>query len=237
MPETDFSEIRDLIEAIPGEACGGGQPEFLYRLSLQTVGWGDVVEIGTNAGRSAIALAYGQKVKGGGPIYSIDLYEHPDIRRNLERAGVQEYVKRVVLPSHRAARGWDRPVELLWIDGDHTWRGVSSDITQWAHLLQPGGVIAFHDYPGHDRSCEVSKALRKHVFSDPARYRVLSDREAGSIIAFQRLAEAGRDSVGKRLSRRVYWHYRNARTVLVRLSPGLAGRAARAFGQRTGGKP
>jgi len=63
MPEIDFTEVGDLIAAIPGEACGGGQAEFLFRLSLQTVGRGEIVEIGTNAGRSAIALAYGQKVK------------------------------------------------------------------------------------------------------------------------------------------------------------------------------
>jgi hypothetical protein len=220
-----FKEINHLISSIPGDVCSGRQPEFLYKLSFETKGIGEIVEIGTNVGKTAIALAYGQKVKNGKPVYSIDIYEHPDIGKNLEKAGVADYVNRIVLPSHKMAKQWEKPIEMLWIDGDHSYRGVCSDIRNWAHFVVPGGIVAFHDYPGHRHSQEVWKALRKYIFKDPYLYRVISDRAAGSIIVFQKLhRQPVLKNPGQRFKNRLYWLYRNARSLLVRYFPGLAKR-------------
>lgn len=38
-----------------------------------------------------------------------------------------------------------RPVDLLFIDGDHTYEGVRADFELYAPLVRPGGLIAFHD--------------------------------------------------------------------------------------------
>jgi len=37
------------------------------------------------------------------------------------------------------------PVDLLFIDGDHTEKGVEADYRDYHHLVRPGGIIAFHD--------------------------------------------------------------------------------------------
>ena len=225
MPDASFRDIKEILESIPGDVCRGTQPEFLYNLSRGTKGTGEIVEIGTNVGKTAIALAYGQKQKKGKPIYSIDIYEHPQVKSNLEKAGVADYVNRIVLPSHKMAKQWEKPIELLWIDGDHSYRGVCSDIRNWAHFVVKGGIVAFHDYPGHRRSNEVWKALRKYIFKDPYRYRVVSDRAAGSIIVFQKLHhQPVPQNPGRRLKNRLYWLYRNARSLAVRYFPGLARR-------------
>ncbi len=85
-----FVEIDRILNSIPQGVCGGRQPEFLYHLSNGLQGAGEVVEIGTNVGKSAIALAYGQKIKENGrPIHTIDVYEHADIVSNLEKARVR----------------------------------------------------------------------------------------------------------------------------------------------------
>jgi hypothetical protein len=34
---------------------------------------------------------------------------------------------------------------LLWIDGDHTYKGVKADFDSWSPFVIPGGVVAFHD--------------------------------------------------------------------------------------------
>jgi len=225
MQAPEFKEINALIETIPGDVCSGTQPEFLYKLSFGTEGTGEIVEIGTNVGKTAIALAYGQKVKKGMPIYSIDIYEHPDIKKNLEKAGVTDYVNRFVMPSRKMAKTWEKPIELLWIDGDHSYKGVCYDIKHWVRFVAVGGVIAFHDYPGHKRSKEVWKALRKYLFKNPYTYRVLSDREAGSIIAFRKInREPGMENTGGRFKNRLYWLYRNTRSLAVAYFPGLAKR-------------
>jgi predicted O-methyltransferase YrrM len=38
-----------------------------------------------------------------------------------------------------------RPVDFLFIDGDHGYDGVRSDFERYRALVRPGGLIAFHD--------------------------------------------------------------------------------------------
>ena len=39
----------------------------------------------------------------------------------------------------------DEQIDFLFIDGDHTYRGVKSDYEMYGPLVRPGGIIAFHD--------------------------------------------------------------------------------------------
>lgn len=39
----------------------------------------------------------------------------------------------------------DRPIDVLFIDGDHTYDGVRNDYVNYRGLVRDGGVIAFHD--------------------------------------------------------------------------------------------
>jgi predicted O-methyltransferase YrrM len=57
---------------------------------------------------------------------------------------IQETVDRV-----RSLTG-GRPVDFLFIDGDHSYEGVKRDFELWSPLVRPGGLIAFHDMrPDH----------------------------------------------------------------------------------------
>jgi len=53
----------------------------------------------------------------------------------------------------------NRQVDILFIDGDHTYEGVSKDFQMYSPLVKKGGIVAFHDIVIHDKSsgCEVSK--------------------------------------------------------------------------------
>lgn len=42
-----------------------------------------------------------------------------------------------------------RPIDVLFIDGDHTYDGVSKDFEWYAPLVGPNGIVAFHDICGH----------------------------------------------------------------------------------------
>lgn len=48
-------------------------------------------------------------------------------------------------------------LDLLYIDGDHTYDGVKRDFEMYAPLVQKGGVVIFHDIVHHRRElgCEV----------------------------------------------------------------------------------
>lgn len=42
-----------------------------------------------------------------------------------------------------------RMLDVLWIDGDHTYNGVKSDYDLFNPFVRPGGLIAFHDIIVH----------------------------------------------------------------------------------------
>lgn len=42
--------------------------------------------------------------------------------------------------------GDNDPVDLVFIDGDHSYRGAKGDILAWLPNIKPGGVIAVHDF-------------------------------------------------------------------------------------------
>jgi cephalosporin hydroxylase len=44
----------------------------------------------------------------------------------------------------------DHPLDLLFIDGDHSYEGVKSDFVNYSPLVRPGGLIVLHDIvPDH----------------------------------------------------------------------------------------
>lgn len=48
-----------------------------------------------------------------------------------------------------------RPIDALFIDGDHTYAGVSQDFFMYGALVRPGGLIAFHDIKTNHQRHEV----------------------------------------------------------------------------------
>jgi cephalosporin hydroxylase len=54
-------------------------------------------------------------------------------------------------------------VDLLFIDGDHTYQGVKADWEMYHPLVRRGGIVAFHDvlhHPGHPL-VEVGEAYQR----------------------------------------------------------------------------
>lgn len=50
-------------------------------------------------------------------------------------------------------------IDVLFIDGDHSYEGVKADFELWHHLVRPGGLVIFHDILPHKvvAHCEVDK--------------------------------------------------------------------------------
>jgi predicted O-methyltransferase YrrM len=188
MSSLPIDTVLSMIDEIPERMCGHPQPLYLYQLSRSLQGIGEVVEIGTCAGKSTVALAFGQKEKSGRKVWTIDIAEHPSFRSNLEKTQVGDWVTPIISRSSLVAQSWDKPVELLWIDGDHRRNAIVTDIKCWSRFVVEGGFMAFHDYPGADVMNETHRALYTYLFSKPGAWRIVSDREAGSIIVFQRLS-------------------------------------------------
>jgi predicted O-methyltransferase YrrM len=60
------------------------------------------------------------------------------------------------------------PVDVLFIDGDHSYAGVKADHEMYAPLVRPGGLIAFHDIVAHpdQPGIEVSRYWEEIRTSD-----------------------------------------------------------------------
>jgi predicted O-methyltransferase YrrM len=130
------------------------QGRALYQAARATSGRGAIVEIGSWKGRSTVWLAAGARLAGQ-RVVAIDPHCHsredPDARTlaefqaNIARAGLADWVEPMVMTSSAAAAVLTSPVELLFIDGDHTPAAVARDAALWLPRLAEGGTVMFHD--------------------------------------------------------------------------------------------
>jgi hypothetical protein len=106
-------------------------------------------------GLAAIAARYGR-----GKVVTVDPHTAPsvtdpdllgqasswdDFQKTLRTAGVDAAVEVHRAFSRELARGWNRPIRLLWIDGDHTYAGAKEDIDLFRRHLANGAIVALHD--------------------------------------------------------------------------------------------
>jgi predicted O-methyltransferase YrrM len=117
-----------------------------------------VVEIGVYEGASAIALA--EALPRDAELHLVEPFgEGPwpglfspanekATRSQVERAPRRRGGPRLVwhvATSEEAARRWEGPLDLVFIDGDHEEAAVRLDWEAWSRWVEPGGVVAFHD--------------------------------------------------------------------------------------------
>jgi predicted O-methyltransferase YrrM len=111
-----------------------------------------VLEIGTGQGGTLYLLAWA--AARDARILSLDLRELSRARRFLYRsfARGRQRVAAWSADSHlaetcAAAERFFRGAELdaLFIDGDHSYEGVSRDYELYSPLVRTGGLVAFHD--------------------------------------------------------------------------------------------
>ena len=166
--------------------CGKAQPALLFGLSSLCGQKGAIVEIGSYIGTSTISLAAAQKEKKGCKVVAIDCSLHPNIHKNLERAGLSNWVELIEDFSCHVSKSWTKPIELLFIDGNHSYLATKNDLSSWAPFIVEGGYVALHDYSSCDYQ-GIHRAVYKVLLSKPEEWRVVSDRDTGSIIVLQRL--------------------------------------------------
>jgi predicted O-methyltransferase YrrM len=94
---------------------------------------------------------------GRGTLYAIDPHTETEwndhssrntyeiLKQNLSALGLSTQVQVLRAFSEEIAGSWDSPIDLLFIDGDHSYEGVKRDWELFAHHLSPFGVAIFHD--------------------------------------------------------------------------------------------
>jgi predicted O-methyltransferase YrrM len=129
-----------------------------------------VVEIGAGSGGMLAALC--AVAADDATIISVDLEGGPfgegasdDVLRCRANIGPDQTLYLVRGDSHhpeiRARVGTLAPrgVDVLLIDGDHTYEGVRADYALYSPLVRRGGIVALHDILPHPRDpeCQVDR--------------------------------------------------------------------------------
>jgi len=159
----DFARASDeawaAINAAPGFLTER-EGRFLVMAAACAPAKGSILEIGSFKGKSTVGLASIARHYALGSVVAVDPHTAPsetdpslegqsstweDFLATLRFAGLENHVEAHRAFSHDLGRTWDRPLRLLWIDGDHTYSGVKLDFDLFSPFLVEGAIIAFHD--------------------------------------------------------------------------------------------
>jgi predicted O-methyltransferase YrrM len=142
----------------------------LHLLALEAGEHGPCLEIGSYCGKSALYLGAACR-ENRTVLFSIDHHRgseeqqpgqsffDPELwsphsgtidtisyfRRTIQRADLEDVVLPIVCRSSVAARFWQIPLGLVFIDGSHDYESVLADFIGWKDHLVPGGYLIFHD--------------------------------------------------------------------------------------------
>lgn len=144
----------------------------LYELAISLPSHSHIVEIGSYLGASTCCIANGLKNKNS-KFYCIDTWEN-DAMSEGKKDTYEEFIhniknfKEMICP----IRGYSSDVvntikslvhskiDLLFIDGDHSYEGVKKDWDLYSPMLKSGSIVIFHDVGWADG---VKKVIREDV--------------------------------------------------------------------------
>jgi predicted O-methyltransferase YrrM len=116
-----------------------------------------VVEIGSAQGRSTCAMALACRQNGQGKVHAIDPHTENSwsegngvdtfavLKSRLAEYDLAPWCQVMRMTSAEAARDWRLPIDILFIDGDHTFEGVRHDFEAFRPWLTARSLVVFHD--------------------------------------------------------------------------------------------
>jgi hypothetical protein len=109
-----------------------------------------VVDLGVDYGFSTFCFA----LAGIGHVYGVDSFEGDEhagnrntydlVNAKREELGMNNvtFIKGFF---DEVAKTWTNPIDILHIDGFHTYEAVKNDYDTWSNFLKPDGIVLFHD--------------------------------------------------------------------------------------------
>jgi predicted O-methyltransferase YrrM len=167
----------DFVTDIPGWLTNA-EGTFLEQASRKTDHLeGVVVELGSFQGKSTIWLAQARK-----PVYAIDPHKgyvaktmkFPEtfykFKENIIKARVADTITPIRKTSIDAAKEWNRPIRVLFIDALHDEKNALRDYKIWSKFVVDGGIIAIHD--SFLRWCGSEKVAQKYIVNGNSFHKI-----------------------------------------------------------------
>ncbi|WP_114422646.1 class I SAM-dependent methyltransferase [Nocardioides houyundeii] len=212
-----FEEAWSHAQDIPGW-LKEGQARILWDEATALRPGCTVLEIGSHQGRSTVVLGTALKERAG-TVIAVDpfvegrlfggLSTRESFDRNIDASGLADVVELVADYSTRLRPTWDRPFDLLYIDGKHDYWTLSDDLL-WSVHLPEGGAVVIHDCFS---SIGVTLGIVRHVLFSR---RLAYERRSNSQALFRVRRPTSRDRL--RILAQLPWWIRNVfLKVLLRL--------------------
>ncbi len=109
-----------------------------------------VVNIGAGAGTSGLTVIQRPDaflttidIRVEGPLGSLK-----GERNAFEQSGInyKDRHQQILKDSKLVAKEWTKKVDMVFVDGDHSYEGASGDIKGWLPHIKKGGIMVVHDY-------------------------------------------------------------------------------------------
>ncbi len=144
-----------------------------------------IVDFGTGHGKSAASLALACPQ---GTVYTFDIgdvYINSTQSPTQYEAGTNKFIldtgatNFVFSMESSLEKPWNKPIDVLNIDSDHTYEGTKAEILRWIPFVKVGGLVFFHDYE-HVRCPGVKQAIDELIPS-PFNMELLEVTDAGQV--------------------------------------------------------
>jgi predicted O-methyltransferase YrrM len=186
------------LDDIPS-AVNSEQTQVLYWLARNCAAAGDIVEIGSDQGKSTIALSWGAN-RNAQPcdVHAVDPFldglevtgsERQEVfDRNLARFKAGNVrLHRLFSGDYRRER--EMPLRMLFVDAAHDYLNSCYDFLAWRELVSPGGFLAAHDVDNYAHGPGTRRAFMDCVLKD-RRFRLVL--HADNLAVAQRITENGK---------------------------------------------
>jgi glycosyltransferase involved in cell wall biosynthesis/predicted O-methyltransferase YrrM len=113
-----------------------------------------IVDLGTDWGFSAFSFGMPRI----GHVYTIDNFtgdsfvgeqnteqKYNYVMQKREKLFMQDNVSIIKGDFSEIAKTWDKPIDILHIDGDHAYESIKNDFETWIQFLKEDGIILMHD--------------------------------------------------------------------------------------------
>ena len=160
--QIEIDKIKGFLAPEEGQA--------LYRYALDACVHGPALEVGSYCGKSTIylgtacrqvdAVVYAvdhhrgsEEHQPGEEYHDTDLFDanaglmdsFREFRRTMRTFDLEQAVVPLVAPSDVAAKQWQTPLALVFIDGGHSEESAQADLKNWSGKIMQGGLLAIHD--------------------------------------------------------------------------------------------
>ena len=148
-----------------------------------------IVELGCEKGLSTLVMASAlHNCQKKGRIYTIDpafsgpvlipdahqqdgilyTHNHKEFIYHAKTLGVESYIQKIAAYSWDVLESWTKPIDLLFIDSEHTYSAMLKDCEWFKHILL-GGYIAIDDWFN-----DIESAVRYYLSNHPG-YTILHE--------------------------------------------------------------